>query len=186
MQDIWPTRTLSTHARISIDHEESYDDETKFLPKADVLLRAFMLLLEGARLEDSILTPQHLQPCNYPEMGDAYTLSSTFLASLDEEKLEIGDFIELVEEDLRAGFPSTPCDPIEQFVPAKERQRLQRTDRSKIVPGFPLRPGFEAFLHRLLSRAVYFQRSRACNCSPGFHQHGLRTYYNAREVRNCP
>jgi len=46
----------------------------------------------------------------------------------------------------------------------------------------PLRPGFEAFLHRLLRCAIRFQRKGACNCAPGFHKDGERTCcYNARD-----
>ncbi|KAK4543298.1 hypothetical protein LTR36_005657 [Oleoguttula mirabilis] len=156
------------------DTAYNYDDETEFTPQLAVIKQAMHLLLDGAKLEDELSTPYHLQAARSQEMR-------TIMREVDHEIT--------VQAQVR---PAAISEFVAAFGGVFRHLLLEEMTTSEMAPFFVssesaldlpgLRPGLEAFMHRLLSRAARFQRLRPCNCSSGFHKHGVRTYYNAREA----
>lgn len=167
------------------DHVD--DDMVCTTIRGDAIKRAWQYFLAQAKDEPASSTPLQLQPVRFPEMA---VVSQAVCQWLDERNGPNTGQI-TVDQMLRTAMKHTRVEMLDradtpefcQFLHGEweEYQGFIEADESNDYPSlFPVRPGIEQYVRRTLGRAIYFQRKRACNCKLGFHKHGLRMYYNAR------
>ncbi|KAK5132894.1 hypothetical protein LTR08_008414 [Meristemomyces frigidus] len=156
-------------------------DMTPFTPNLSLLIKALRVLHAASRLETQISTPKHLRAALAPEMRFVLAQLDDLWTNAQQPSVEattIPDFVDATASTLRGALLDAAATPeSKRFYAPTTLETFRNAPMNVMVAGFPLRPGFELFLRRLLTRTARFQLERACNCTPGFHQHGVRTFY---------
>lgn len=163
-------------------------DDKHVTINARVMAHALKMLTDGALLEEAISTPFNLQTIRYAETQLAVASIREFLNANNGRPLTYGvlfRYLYIAIINVLLGKCKQSMYP--QFLSEQDRNnvtlRYWATHKAA-----PIREGFYEFVDRLLHRMIMFQELRQCECSPGFHMHGARTFWNKDSfpVRDAP
>ena len=150
--------------------------------KAPVMKETLKTLYKGARMKIPASTPYHLQPVRFPETQIAGEAISSFLDQLDGSRMSLPELNRKLEYAISEELHKHMNTRVYRQFLSKEAGAVFKPASWELV-GLPLRPGFYHWMRRVISRMIWFQKCRPCNCmGPGYHCHGSRVYYNARNT----
>ncbi|KAK4543331.1 hypothetical protein LTR36_005690 [Oleoguttula mirabilis] len=161
-----------------LDKNHAENDKQEITVRSEALHHIWESLVAGALLQSACSTPLHLQPARTPEVAILNEALRGALLSLHGRYLPISDlFARLMKSVNHVFIQRCLQSSVSKTIPGHVAKRLKL--ECPAVDDIGLRPGFNEFARRTVSRMLRHAQLRVCRCQPVYyHFHGLREYYN--------